>query len=325
PSPIEKTLGVLAPGTSQQVHVTLRATQAGQLCHTVEILGTGGLYATKQICVMAVEAAVSGPATGGAMTEPPDSTPVTPLGQPSISVKKTGPTRANVGEKVLFTTSITNTGTRRLTNIQVTDRYPPGLVPLNAAVDHTYDDQKNQFTWTLDSLEPGETAAELRVECHCSSTADQACNRVTVTAQEGVESEDEVCLQIVGRPGGDMPGGLTLTVASTRDPIGVGQVLGYEIDVTNGGLTADRQIAVTVTLPIGMTVVELGTTGPGVKRTVEGQTIRFDPVAELAAEQTLNYRIRVHAQQVGDMTLRAQVTSENRPQGIQAEEHTTVF
>jgi len=334
PSPIEKNLGILAPGASQQVRVTLRPTQAGQLCHSVEILGTGGVYATKELCITAVEAAV-----GGTATSEPDATVATPqpAGQPSISVTKVGPTRANVDEKVLFTITVTNTGTQRLTGIKIVDQYAPGLVPLNAAIEHTYDDKKNQFTWTLDSLEPGETAAELRVECQCSSAANQACNRVTVTTQEGAQDEAEVCLEVVGPAVGGpavggVPGNLTLTVADTRDPIAADKPLTYDVEVKNQGLTADRQIAVTVTFPIGMIIVPLGTSGPrlgvasqGAKPTIAGQTVRFGPIDEITAGQTLTYRIRVLAAQPGEMTVRAQLTSENLPQGIQAEERTTVF
>ncbi len=313
PSPIEKTLGILAPGASQQVYVTLRPTQAGQLCHSVEIVGTAAVYAVKEICITAVEAATT-------------TTPQL-FGQPSISVTKTGPARANVGEDVEFTIAVTNTGTQRLTGITVVDRYAPGLEPFAAAEGKNFDHIKKQVTWTLDPLEPGKTAPLLRIRFHCRSAADRTCHRVTVTTQEGVQSEDEVCLEVVG-----VPGNLTITVADTQDPIAAGKSLTYHVLVKNQGLTADKQIVVTVTFPIGMIIVPLGTSGPilgmaspDAKPTIDGQTVGFGPIDEITPGQTLTYRIRVLTRQAGDMTVRAEVTSENRLQGIQAEARTTVF
>ena len=237
--------------------------------------------------------------------------------QTSISVRKSGPTSKMVGETAEFTITVTNTGSRTLTNLNVVDSYDPSLSPVQAAEGYRF--ENNDLVWTIESLEPGKTAPLLGVHCRCLSAAAKACNRVAVIAEDGSKFEDEACLAIR-----ETSAGLGMTVADLRDPVKVGQDFTYEIRVSNAAPTADQQVAVVVTLPTGMMPVELGTSGPG-KRTLSGQTVRFDPVAEIRPNETLTYRVRALPQSPGELTIHVELTSQNQPQPITVEESTKVF
>jgi uncharacterized repeat protein (TIGR01451 family) len=55
PSPIRMPYGIdLQPGESKSVGVEFRITRAGQLCHTVDVSGQGGLHGTARGCITGV-------------------------------------------------------------------------------------------------------------------------------------------------------------------------------------------------------------------------------------------------------------------------------
>lgn len=378
PSPIKRELSYLSPGESKQIRITFQATKAGPLCHTLEITGPGGLSTTAKGCVTAVEGSAAGvqpaqpappaqpPATQP--TPPPVSPPATPpttppttkspeppaFGRPAISVEKSGPQSARVGETAEFVIVVRNTGTQRLTKVTVVDRFDSMLEPTMASEGFTA--SGNELVWKLEQLAVGETQ-KLGAHYRCAREAAKACNRVSVTTQEAAAAQTETCLEIrpaaaEGRAPITMPppppttvpqppakpagpaipppsntpatADLTMTVADLRDPVAVGKEVTYEVRVVNRGTGADQQVGLTVSLPTSMQPVPLGTSGPSDAKT-EGQVIRFGPVAEIPAGQTLTYRIRVRTLQPGDVKLRAELTSRTAQRPLVVEEATQVF
>lgn len=309
-SPIERELDELGPGQSQRINVTFRVTRPGRLCHTATVRGAEGVLASAQACLTADGIAAEGPQ-------------LEPGGRAAVAIKKTGPAARAVGELAEFTIELTNAGDRPLAQLKVVDRYDASLAPAMAT--EGYQLVGNDLVWTIDALAPGKTT-KLEVHCRCLSAAAKACNRVSVASQEGAKAEGEACLEIrAAAPPEPAPAAaLSMTLEDLFDPIAAGKELTYDLRVANDGQAADGQVAVTVVVPDGMTPVALGTSGPG-KPAIEGQVIRFAPVAEIRPGQTLTYRIRILAKQPGRFRLRAELTSQNQPSPTVVEEETEVF
>jgi len=326
---IEADLGSLGPGESRQVSVTFRVTKAGRLCHTVELIGEGGVRASAEGCLTAAEVETAQP---GPQPQPqpqpqtqPKPEPQPPTAPAAVSVTVTGPRQRGVGETAEFAIELTNTGSRDLTDLKVVDRYDAELLP-NMATDG-YRLEDGNLAWTIDSLPAGKTV-KLAVRCRCRAAAAAACNRVSVAAGGNVLAKGEACLAIVAAAAAAPAGTsrLTVTVADLADPVAVGKGLTYDVRVTNRGEGPDTQATIVVIVPQGMTPAPLGTHGPGSTRyTIDGQTIRFDPVDEVGPGETLHYRIRVNAGQAGRPTLRVELSSRNLPQPVRVEETTEVF
>jgi len=317
-SPIERDVATLAAGETQQIQVTFRVTKAGRLCHTVEISGAHGVLASAEGCVTAVAA----PAGAGALppaAEPSDLLPGTPpTARPSIAVTKTGPAELAAGQTAQFTIDITNTGGQALRDLKVDDAYDAALYPARATEGHKF--ENNHLVWTIERLAAGETT-QLEVHCLCQRPAQRACNRVTVTSSAGATATDEACLAIRAAAGK-----LDLEVADLHDPIALGKELTYEVRVSNDGAVPHKQVVVVATVPLGMMPVPIGTSGPKqIRYTIQGRTVRFDPLPEIAPGEKLSYRIRVSTQQAGKMRFRAELTSQDRPHAVSAEEMTEVF
>ena len=321
---IERDLFDLAPGQSQRIGVELRATRAGSLCNSVEVIGGGGVQATARACVTAVAAAL--PPVQPPIQPPiqPGPGPGVPLPRPAgVSIRVTGPQARMVGETAEFAFDITNTGGQTLTNLKVISDFDASFKPAEATGGHVL--EGDDLAWTVATLPPGKIE-RFRLNCRCLSPAAGACNRVKVmAANQGVWAEDEACVEI--RPAPVLaPANLAMTLDALREPVTQGKEFTYLIQVRNNGFMADSRVALDVTLPPELLVVKLKTVGP-TDFEVLGRTIRFQPVAILPPDpnRPLEYRIRVIARQAGEPTVRAQLTSQGLRQPILAEKKTLIF
>ena len=321
---IERELGNLAPGESQRIRVTFVVTRAGQLSHTVEVSGADGVHAQARASLTAVAAPQTStvPDAAAAAEGNGAETLVQPgpqlTARPVVTVKKTGPARMNKDQMARFTIDVTNSGNVALTNLSVVDRYDAALSPEMATGGSRF--ENNYLVWTLDRLAAGQTT-QLDVHCRCLSETARTCNRVTVTSAEGARAEDEACLAILAASGK-----LNMAVADLLDPVRLGKELTYEVLVSNDGAAQDNQVVVVATVPTGMMPVAIGTSGPRqIRYTIEGQTVRFEAVPEIAPGEKLSYRIRVSTRQPGKLNFRAELTSRGRPEPLAVEEPTEVF
>jgi len=327
-SPIERDLGSLAPGETQQLEVTFEAVEPGRWCHTVEVLAEGQLLSSAEACVTAVAATAEPPIAQPEQQSPPalgfpprkepelQPEPAMPETPTSVSVQKMGPDRAVVGGIAEFTIDVTNTGDEEAQGLTIVDRYDAALSPVKATAEHRA--EGTSLIWRVPSLPAGKTA-RFQVHCDALRVARQACNRVTVTGPNGFAVEDEACLEIV--EAGEQ---VTMEVGDSRDPVRLSKGLTYEIRVANPGDTPDTQVVLSARLPEGMLPDRIGTSGPTTPA-IDGRTVRFAPVAALPPGEQVLYRVRVLTQQPGTFTFRAELSSDNLPQPVIAEETTEVF
>lgn len=318
-NPMERDLGDLQPGETRVISITFRAAAAGRLCHTVEVQAAGGpgVLGSGEACVTAIGAGGAPPAVGGGATAP-RAAPAAPAQRPTLTLKKTGPDKLNIGDIAKFNIDVTNTGNVAATRLKVVDHYDPSLDPTDATIGWKWTGA--DMVWEVDELAPGKTI-RLQVNCKCLAQAAKSCNRATVSCQEGAQATDEACLSI-----SPPPGGVSVVIAEDADPVTVEDQATYKVRVTNHGQTSDRQVVLVVTVPAGMIPLHIGTKGPsGVKTSIDGQTVRFDPVAEMKPGDRLDYEVRVRAEQPGAARCRAQVTSQNLKSPVVAEETTQVI
>lgn len=309
-SPIEnRSLPTLAPGQTQRVNVNLRVVQPGRWCNTMELSGDGGIHTSAQACLTAVQPATPPPV----VTPPPSTSPAAAL--PVLKVTKTGPTKGAVGDTIQFSIVVENRGAVPATNVRVLDNYDLALKPTKASPGWKL--AGNDIYWDLPQLAPNQ-ALEYKVECLCQSPAVRACNRATVTSQEGVRADAEACLEISGRR--DV---ISVTVSDNRDPVSVGDEIAYTVRVTNNAPVSDGEVIVAVTLPNEATPAA-GSQGP-TAFALNNRTLRFAPVAEIRPGETVTYTIRSIARQAGAAAVRVEVTSNAAQTPIVATETTNVF
>ncbi len=311
-SPIERDLENLEPGQARRIQIAFTATQAGQQCSVAEIVANAGVATTARACVI-VEAAAVPPA---AIPSNPQPRPPTTPGQARLQVRKTGPATRVVGNMALFSIEVTNVGGVPLTNVKVVDNYDTSLDPQQAS--DRYEIIGQDIVWTEASLAPGESVG-FEINCRCTQAIERSCNRVTVTADGGVRADDEFCVKIELPPAG-----LTMTISDLNDPVASGKQLTYEIRVQNQGQSPEANLVVEVRLPNQFSPVAIGTSGP-TRPTIEGQLIRFAPVAQLAAGEVLTYRVRVQANSTGMVRMVASLSSESLAAPLTAEESTSIF
>ena len=123
--------------------------------------------------------------------------------------------------------------------------------------------------------------------------------------------------------------GLTINVIDLVDPAPKGDRLTYKIIVSNDGALPERNVSVVATVPQGMTPVLMDTGGRFEHRwggrTIAGQIVRFDPVAEIRPGQQREYQVVVRSLEAGQLTFRAEVTSDKLAQPLGAEATTEVL
>jgi hypothetical protein len=296
-SPIQQTLGELAPGDERAIGLTFTVREPGRHCHTVEVTADGGHRATAQGCVTVVGDAASAPDA------------------PSVSVQKTGPPRLKVGEVGLFKIEVINTGTQPVNRLQIADRWGDTLAPVEATKGHSRT-RDNEITWQFDApLGPG--ARKLfEVRYRATSAAAKNCTTAMVIG-DGLSETAEHCVEITGATAANANGTLAVEISEVNQPVRVGAQFIYRIVVRNDGATPQRDVVLGVELPPSVAVDLIQ--GPA-KHTQVGQTIRFEPVLSLEPKQLLSYELRVRGTRAGRAVVRASATSQSITSPITADQ-----
>lgn len=326
-SPIERKLMPLGPRQSAPINITFRVVGQGRLCHTVELIDKGAVIARSEACLTAA---------GGMPATPPTTTPpvtrptpefpapgqTQPTSPPAVSVRITGPALRNVGELATYEFLVTNTGGQTLTNVNVVSE-PSKEFQANQATNGYQLRGENTLAWNIRSLMPGRSQT-FQAEYRMAQAAKQACIRVRVTAEQGVQNEDKFCSEIRGAAAAPAVG-LGLKAVSLHNPTTQGKESTFEILVSNNGQAPESNVVLEVTVPPQMVPVRLQTSGPVGVSFMEGQIVRFSPLPLLNPGQSVSYRVRVRAKEAGEAALRATLASPSLAKPITAEEKTTIL
>lgn len=206
-------LGETAKGATQKIAVVTKADKEGELtnCVTVTAIPKG--------CVTTV------------------------VGQPVLTIAKTGPAKAVLNSTVTYTIVVTNTGSMAANDVVVTDTLPEGLVSA---------DGKKVLTFALGSLAPKESRS-IPVAVKAAKTGN-LCNPASAHASNVAKDvAAQACTEVVEPK-------LTVEKTGTKEQ-NLGRNADYSIVVANPGTSAVTNVVVTDTIPAGTRVVTAGNNG----------------------------------------------------------------
>ncbi len=152
----------LQPGETWAVRVNFIPTQAGRRCISVQSTAAGGQVANQESCVTVIN-------------------PVPPAQSLSASLRQlSGRDRIAVGEPLLMTAQITNTGEVIQQNVRVSIVNDPQLQIMGATEDGLTQASGNLIIWTIASLQPNQS---IILEGQFRAVATAARARIALSAE----------------------------------------------------------------------------------------------------------------------------------------------
>lgn len=291
----------LKAGESITINVTTRAVKPGRAAHTFEVMTSDkSLVVAKAQPAVAIEEQV--PA--------------------SVRIDLTGPKSVDVGTEAKFTAKIRNTGPRRLTDVRVTLRPESNLTAVSVSDRASRDGEA--YVWTIAVIEPNASSI-LELVGKVDKQAKRTGCRVTAVSAEGAKDEVETTADVRQAPKPVVnPVRLQATASCIWNPAAVGRDVPYEIRVENKGKAAAKNVAVSATAPIGLFPSAFGTRGP-TQPAILGQSIRFEPIAEMKPGDTATFFITVRAERAGEFEFQAEIRAEGLDSPVKATAKTKVF
>ena len=155
----------------------------------------------------------------------------------------------NVGNNVIYTIHVTNTGPDAATNTVVTDTLPTGLTFSSASNGGTYNAGTRTITWNLASLANGAHFLPSFTATVNTGTEGQSIANTAST------HNDQNPTDVTSEPANIHVNNAALTVTKTaaQANYNVGDTAVYNIDVLNNGPNTATNVVVTDTLPVGLT------------------------------------------------------------------------
>jgi uncharacterized repeat protein (TIGR01451 family) len=226
-----------------------------------------------------------------------------------------GPQRRVAGRPGEWRFRVANEGDVPLTNVILRDRLPAEL-EFEAASDNGQQ-SLGEVIWNLGTLEPRAQRVVI-LKAKASRPAREALQMLSATADPGLSQQAQKGLEIIGL------GAMATNLVDLEDPVEVGKVAKYQLEITNTG-----------SAPINNVVVRAGTSpelkplsgaGPGgIPGTINGQAIGFARVDGLAPGAKLVYTFEAQAQKAGnDARFEVLVSSDVNTDPIRVQESTRI-
>jgi uncharacterized repeat protein (TIGR01451 family) len=240
-------------------------------------------------------------------------TPLTVVA-PALDVTMEGPRRRFLERQAVYTLWVSNPGTASAEDVELIANLPPGMEFVAANNAGQYDPKSRTVQWLLEELPANQkgsvTLTMLPVE------AGEQRLRVAGTAKNGLAAEKQESVLIEGAAA------ILFQVADLADPVEVGGETTYEIRVANRGSKAASNVQLVAMLPPEAKPV--GAEGP-TRFEFSGQQVRFQPLPRLQPKAETIYRVRVQCLAVGDLRMRALLTTDDIQTPITKEEATRVY
>jgi uncharacterized repeat protein (TIGR01451 family) len=219
--------------------------------------------------------------------------------KPQVQLEIQVPAVRYVQAPVEIEVIVRNNGTTPVSGITISAQIPVELAFLAASDGGQIRDR--EVSWFVSSLPPGERKA-FRITCAAQQVSDKTVCRATVRSDSAVLQTAEAALEIRGAPA------LRLEMIDVGDPVTVGNTVRYEINITNTGTLADRDVVLTAILPPQLEFV--AAQGPGnTSGQLPGDTITFPVMPRLEPGQVLVYIVHCRGKTPGDARFRIEVKS----------------
>ncbi len=294
------TIGNLAVGASVSMEFVVTVDQAGTFTNVAEVTAAN-------------EPDVDS-TPGDGQGDDWDDAVVTAVVPPAIIdlelTKDVAPGSVQVGEQTTFTISVVNKGPDDATGVEVTDTLPTGLTYVSDNAGGAYD--ATTGVWTIGNLAVGAS-----VSMEFVVTVDQAGTftnvaEVTAANEEDIDSvpgdgqgddwDDAVVVATV-----EPPAIIDLELDKSVDPseVAVGEQTTFTIAVVNKGPDDATGVAVTDTLPAGLTYVSDNAAG------AYNPATGVWTIGNLAVGETVSMSFDVTVDDIGEFTNVAEVTAAN--------------
>ena len=171
------------------------------------------------------------------------------VGKPVITIEKTGPESAVIGQDVTYNIVVKNTGSAVAKSVVVTDPVPTGM---------SHASGKGELSFDVGDLAPGQSKP-LAVTFKANQRG-KVCNTATANSSNAGKVSDDACTTVL------VPG-LKVEKTGTKEQI-LGRNADYEIVVSNTGDTTLQNVTVSDIAPVETSIVNApGATIAGNKAT----------------------------------------------------------
>lgn len=169
---------------------------------------------------------------------------VTAIGEPNLSISKSGPPSAYSGDDIVYTLTAHNTGALTATNVIITDSLPVGATWVSGGSHNN-----GLVTWLVPELAVGETI-QRQLTVQANSTIVNADYRISADGGFFATGFPPVTT-IVGEPD------LSITKSGPETAY-IGEQFSYQLTVMNGGTLTTTMLIITDSIPVGATYVSGG-------------------------------------------------------------------
>lgn len=199
---------------------------------------------------------------------------------------------ATQGDAVVYTLTVSNTGTADAHDVAVTDAVPVGLGSVQA-VDGAFDEGGRTASWTLDNV-PAGSSKTLTLQAEVTAAAGELVNTAQAAIGDSVATSEPVvtAVQAAGGSGHVPAPSLVMSKTTAVKQAAQGTIVPYAISVSNIGDGAAKGVKVTDALPEGLAFVS------------------SEPAATVGEDGSLSWTTDVDAGGSASFMLYARVTAE---------------
>lgn len=285
---LEFEIGLLKPGESRDLTLTLSAAAAGTVKNLLRVRGDANLSAEAETELLVVA--------------------------PELKVGMTGPRRRYLDRTATYNISVSNPGTAPAREVELVTVLPKGLKFVGANNAGTYDAATHSVYWSLEEL-PAQETGSVTLTAVPIEPGDMKV-QIKGQAKQGLADQKEETILVEGISA------VQFELTDVNDPVEVGGQTSYEVRVTNQGSKAAANVQLTAILPPEMQ--PLSAEGP-VRHSIEGQKVIFESLNQLAPKADTTFTIKAKALKDGDQRIRVQVLNDDLKTPITKEESTRVF
>jgi uncharacterized repeat protein (TIGR01451 family) len=286
-SQLEYDVGVLRPGESKHLDLSMRAERAGVVQNRIQVRGEAGLAAqhVAQIEVVA----------------------------PQLQIVVDGPKRRFLERQATYTLQLANPGTAVARDIDLIAYLPRGMKFISTDSQGQYDASQHAVLWSLAELQPNQ-AGGVKLTAIPVEPGEQ---KIQIEGRGALNLSAKAEQLVLVEQAAE----LVHTVKDLDEVIEVGSETTYEIRVTNTGTKAATNVRIAAIMPAGLAAV----TGDGPTRASGDATqIAFAPLERLNPQEEVLYRVQVQSRAAGDQIVRVQLSADDLPT-VTREESTRVY
>lgn len=262
----------------------------------------------------------------------PDSTAKASVNvvEPLLQISQSGPAKCLVRAEPTYEITLANPGTAGTDPVTVHAVLPDGFEFVQASDGGAFTAANRAVSWKLPALPAGGTKA-VAVKLRAAAAGDVVLRTVAVTAADAAVTPAGVNAKPAGRAleakaetaiKSEGVAAVRFDVKGLENPVEVGKDAVYEIRVTNQGTGACTNVQVMAAMAENTTFS--GANGPTTVK-AQGQTLVFDPIANLPVKGEMVYTVRVRGTTAGDHRFRVQLTCDQVRTPVVKEESTSFY